>query len=438
MKSSLVSTSQPRCVAVGDVNNDHQMDIVVANSGTNTIGIFLSKGNGTFADQQIYFTGPESRPYWIALSDFNDDHCLDVAAANYGTNSIGILLGNGNGTFADQKLFSLGSSRPLFVTVGDFDNDNRMDIVVANNGTDSISILLGYGDGSFPNQTTYSTGYDSVPSSITVADFNNDNQVDIAVTNNGIGNLGIFFGHGNGTFVPQITYSTGIDSHPQQITVGDFNQDNQLDIAIADSKNDRVYVFPGFGNGSFAAITTYDTISGSSPYSIAAIDFNNNNQSDIAIANYGANNVLVLLDYSIKPSARQTNYYDGWSSNVFAVAIGDLNNDHIFDIIYGTETNIFTFIGLGNGTFGKEPTYSTYVGSPVLYICLEHLNKDNQIDVISANTNSDSIGVFFGHGDGTLANITTYPTGIGSNPCWVMLTMITDWISYPLTQALAL
>ena len=155
------------------------------------------------------------------------------------------------------------------------------------------------------------TAPNSNPSSIAVVDFNNDNQMDIAVANDGIGNLGIFLGQGNGTFLAQTTYSTGFNSHPQYITVGDFNKDNTLDIAIVDSKNDRVHVFPGYGNGSFATITTYDAISGSSPYCIAATDFNNNNQSDIVIANYGANNVLVLIDYSIKPSARQTNYNVG-------------------------------------------------------------------------------------------------------------------------------
>src|SRR5271163_969197 len=132
MKSSLVSGSQPRSGAVADLNNDHQMDMVVANYGTNTIGIFISKGDGTFTDQKTYFTGSEFRPYSIAVSDFNNDNHLDIAVAYYGINSIGIFLGNGNETFNDQKVFSLGSSHPLFITIGDFNKDNRMDIAVVN------------------------------------------------------------------------------------------------------------------------------------------------------------------------------------------------------------------------------------------------------------------------------------------------------------------
>jgi hypothetical protein len=142
MKSSIILSSQPRLIAVGDVNNDHRMDIIVANSGTNMIGIFLSKGDGTFADQQTYFTGSESLPYSIAVADFNRDNYLDIAVANYGINSIGIFLGNGNKTFTDQTLFSLGSSRPLFIAIGDFNSDNRTDIVASNYGTNNIGILL--------------------------------------------------------------------------------------------------------------------------------------------------------------------------------------------------------------------------------------------------------------------------------------------------------
>ncbi len=472
MKSSLTTNSQPRCVAVGDVNNDNQMDIVVANSGTNTIGIFLSKGDGTFADQQTYFTGSESRPYCIAVSDFNNDNHLDVVIANYGTHNIGIFLGNGNGTFVDQKLFSLGPSHPLFITTGNFNKDNRTDIVVANYGTDSISILLGYGDGSFQDQIIYSTGYDSIPSSlavgdlnkddhldivvanygtnnigiffgygngtftsqktyttalnsnpssVAVADFNNDNKLDIAVTNNGSGNLGIFLGQGNGTFVAQTTYSTGSNSNPQYIAVGDFNKDNQLDIAIVDAKNDRLHIFPGYGSGNFATVTTYDTISGSSPYSIAATDVNNNNQSDVVITNYGTNNVFALIDYSFKPSTRQTNYNVGSPTIMDSVALSDLNNDHIFDIIFGVGNKILILTGLGNGMFSTEATYSTDIKSFAQYICVGDLNNDNRIDIVSANIDSDSVGVLLGYGDGTFADIKTYSAGIGSRPVWVAL-----------------
>ncbi|CAF4692465.1 unnamed protein product, partial [Rotaria socialis] len=97
MKSSVVSGSEPRAVALGDVNNDHLLDIVAANSGTDSIGVFLSLSNGYFTDQQTYSTGHGSHPTSLVLTDFNNDTYLDVAVANYGTNNIGIFLGNKTG-----------------------------------------------------------------------------------------------------------------------------------------------------------------------------------------------------------------------------------------------------------------------------------------------------------------------------------------------------
>ncbi|CAF5043191.1 unnamed protein product, partial [Rotaria sp. Silwood1] len=72
---------------------------------------------------------------------------------------------------------------PWPVTVVDFNNDTRLDIVVANFGDNTVSILLGYGNGSFANQTTYSTG--AAPQSVAVGDFNNDTLLDIVVANFG-------------------------------------------------------------------------------------------------------------------------------------------------------------------------------------------------------------------------------------------------------------
>src|SRR5438128_1431472 len=102
MKSSLSSSSQPRSIAVGDLNNDHQMDIVVVNYGTNNIGILLGYGDGSFQDQMTFSTGYDSIPYSLAVGDLNKDNQLDIIVANYGTNNIGIFFGYDNGTFANQ------------------------------------------------------------------------------------------------------------------------------------------------------------------------------------------------------------------------------------------------------------------------------------------------------------------------------------------------
>jgi hypothetical protein len=205
-RNSIINDSRPHSVVIGDFNNDDLPDIVVANSGMNNIGIFLRHVNGTFTDQRNYSTGYDSTPYAVAVADFNKDHRLDIAVANFDSHNIGIFLGIGNGTFRPQTTFSTGSSRPRSIAVGDFNNDAKVDIAVVNYGIYNIGIFLQDTNGSFATQTTFSTGYDSDPYALAVGDLNNDNKIDIVVANYVTNNVGVFLGHGNGTFEIQIIF----------------------------------------------------------------------------------------------------------------------------------------------------------------------------------------------------------------------------------------
>jgi hypothetical protein len=80
-------------------------------------------------------------------------------------------------------------SAPCPVVVGEFNHDTDSDIVVANFETDNLVILLGFGNGTFAMGATYSTGYRARPSSIAIADFNNDNRKDIVIANLGSNNI---------------------------------------------------------------------------------------------------------------------------------------------------------------------------------------------------------------------------------------------------------
>ncbi|CAF4330518.1 unnamed protein product, partial [Rotaria sordida] len=138
VKSSIVHSSNPRFIAVGDLNNDNKIDMAVANFGTDTIGIFLSNDDQTFSNEQIYSTGFESRPSSIVINDFNNDNSLDIVVANSGTNNIGLFIGYHNGTFHDQIIFSTGSFRPWFIAAGDFNKDYQLDIAIVYYNTDNI------------------------------------------------------------------------------------------------------------------------------------------------------------------------------------------------------------------------------------------------------------------------------------------------------------
>lgn len=163
---------RPRSVALGDFNNDTLLDLVIANTVADNIAIFSGYGNGTFSYLTKYTTGFNSNPYMVTVGDFNNDHRLDLAVANFGSNSIGIFLGCANGSFVNQTVLSTNASHPIWINVADLNNDTALDIIITNYEIHSIAIFYGYGNGTFDHSVFYSTGYDSLPFAVITGDFN--------------------------------------------------------------------------------------------------------------------------------------------------------------------------------------------------------------------------------------------------------------------------
>src|SRR5439155_1365985 len=183
-------------------------------------------------------------PYASAVGDFNGDGKQDLAVTNISTNSVLILLGNGNGTFGAPAIFAFGSTATS-IAVGDFNGDGHQDLVAANYASDSVSVLLGNGDGTFSSAINLATG--SEPASVSVGDFNNDGNQDLAVTNEESSNVSILLGDGAGHFGPPSNLAAG--SGPRSVAIGDFNGDGNQDLAVANTGTNFVSMFLGDGNG---------------------------------------------------------------------------------------------------------------------------------------------------------------------------------------------
>jgi hypothetical protein len=182
------------------------------------------------------------------------------------------------------------------VAVGHFNNDNQLDIAITNYGTSNMGILLGYGNRTFSDVITYSTGNNSYPMSLAIGDFNNDSINDIVVANSESDNIVVFIGYGDGSFFMLTTYSTSDYSRPVSVAVGHFNRDYQLDIVVADFDSNNVCVFLGFGNGTFASQTLYPMEYGSQPNWVIFKDINNDSWEDTAVVTSGVDNFKFYLN----------------------------------------------------------------------------------------------------------------------------------------------
>ncbi|CAF4955886.1 unnamed protein product, partial [Rotaria sp. Silwood1] len=428
-------SSRPLCVSVGDFNNDGHYDIATVNYGTDTVGIFLGHGNGFFSNLITFSTGYDSLPVSLVIADFNYDNAVDIGVANYGTNNIGVFLGYGNGSFGIPTLLTTGiNSHPYSIAVADFNNDLQLDIVVvnqddlmdmavANMRTSNVGILFGSVKVTGMGEAISFTGSAPCPQSIAVGDLNNDSQLDVVVGNYGMDNIKIFFGDANGTFLTQTIFSTGFLSLPTSVVVKDLNNNNQLDIVIANSGNDNIGILFGHGNGSFDGPITYSTDIGSNPQSVDIGDFNGDDQLDIVVANYGSKSVNILLKYD--PGAFQSMiwYSTGTNSNPNSIAIGDLNNDGRLDIVVANRGsgNIGIFFGYDNGTFSRQITFSIGSSSRPYSVAIHDFNNDSRLDIAVANFWSGDVVILLGYGDGTFTNQMRYSTGEDSGSIFVVV-----------------
>ena len=284
----------PTGITTGDFNNDGKLDLALADYGYGVVGILLGDGAGGFSAATLIGCGGSCNN--IAAGDFNGDGKSDLVVANRSSNRIAVILGNGNGTFGTATIFSTGGSEPLGLTLGDFNGDGRLDLAVTNCRSNTVGVLCGDGNGGFGTATVYSSG-GNYPISVAAGDFNGDGKSDLAVTNYYSNTVSVLLGSGSGSFGAATTFSSG-GAYPSSVAVGDYNRDARLDLFLVNVTSNTVAVLLGAGNGTFSNATVFSSggTSGHLTQSLALGDLNNDNWLDIAVANYDSNSVGVFMN----------------------------------------------------------------------------------------------------------------------------------------------
>ena len=281
------------------------IDLAVANQVDNSVSILLGNGDGTFtaAPSSPLLLPSGASPTSIAVGDFNGDGFADLAVVNMGANTVSIFLGNGDGTFQTPTTIVTGSA-PTSIVAAAFNPSapSIIDLAVTNSTDNTLEVFVGNGDGTFKTGVTYATGV--TPNFVATADLDVDGNLDLAVTDSGVAtgsnNVGnsvsIFLGNGDGTFIKpggtRLDFPAG--TNPTSVTIADFNDDSLPDLVVTATGDDSFALLLGAGGGLFDS--PIEVPVGTTPDSGATADFNGDGLPDLAISNYGSNSVSVILD----------------------------------------------------------------------------------------------------------------------------------------------
>ena len=301
---ALAAGDQPVAIALGRLDADDRLDLVVANEAAGTLSVFLATQGGFAPAATIDLASPSSAgdnpPSDVALADVNGDGHLDAIAVSLLGNKLTVLLGDGSGAFGEPRVSELAGG-PVQLAVGDLDGAGGVDLAVSLNDAAAVGVLLGDGEGSFALSDTLDVG--EFPTGIAIADFDRDRRMDIAVASELDDVVSVLLGTGGGAFNTRDDYDVG--ASPEALAVADFDGDGRIDLASADNLgtpeiDSTVSILAGLGDGKFADARIF--AAGEGAFDVIAADVNLDRKPDVVTANTENDDVSVLLNTAEGPA----------------------------------------------------------------------------------------------------------------------------------------
>ncbi len=307
-------------VAFEDLNKDGFNDLVVAN-WVKPPTIYYNDTSRTFENfTSLNSYEPQDSSYKchaVAIDDFNNDNMPDIFFVFNGHNNFIYL--NNDGQFLTTDTINSNNLDGLYISLADLDNDNDIDALVTNYKQPNV-LWLNDGKGIFKKDSADfgSSGYNT-----DLGDINNDGSTDIVCSING--SVVVWFNKGGGKF-EQSTQSLGYQNGFGKVTLADMDNDQDLDIVLA-NRNNGGSVWSNDGDGNFSE--TINNLTKSSTICVGDIDLDG--QQDIILGK-----TIWLNNGNSKFTQQGTIETDG---RILGLWLNDIDNDGDLDLFYAT-TNL--------------------------------------------------------------------------------------------------
>jgi hypothetical protein len=324
-------TGSTIAIAWGDFDRDNDLDMAVGNYNQQN-WLFVNNGDTSFAQQDQFGQGYTFAAVWV---DFDNDGDLDLAVGNGRLEQNSIYVNNLDGTFTLGA--GLGKRRTNALAWGDYDRDGDLDVALGNGlqgNAEPNRLFTNNGDGTFSSAAEFGAGQSA---SVVWGDFDNDGDLDLAVGNGGFGYIEQNYLYvnniaaGDTSFTERAEFGLGDTAC---LVWGDYDNDGDLDMAVANWDGGQNYLYVNNGDGSFTGQAQFGM---RDPNTMAWGDCDNDGDLDLAVGNgdFGsADSNYLYLNNGDGTFTEQSEFGQGSTDGV---AWGDYDNDGDLDLAVGNE-----------------------------------------------------------------------------------------------------